>query len=104
MHERRPHGIPALALGTGALAALLLSGCVENHYHYPPTSEPSAPSVVYYGPPTSASHGYVYHYYEHDVSLVYDARWGGYWVRDYPDEYFYRGVYYRWTGGRWHRG
>jgi hypothetical protein len=35
--------------------------------------------------------------------LVFDAEWGGYWVRDYPDRYYRDGHYYWVYSGRWHR-
>ena len=72
----------ALPVGASALAALLLSGCVEHHYHCPPSEASSASSVVYYGPPASVSHGYVYHYYDHDVTLVFD---GDFYLTPRPD-------------------
>lgn len=93
-----------LALGAGTSAALLLSGCVQHHYHCPDVPASSASSTAYYGPPASVSHGTVYHYYDQDVTLIFDADWGGYWVRDYPDHYYYGGEYFYWYGRRWHRG
>ena len=82
----------ALPVGACALATLLLSGCVEHHYHCPPSEASSGSSVVFYGPPASASHGYIYHHHDHDVTLVFDGDWGGYWVRDYPEQYAYNKI------------
>src|SRR5262245_2251144 len=104
MRQRVSQAPRALALGAGAFAVLLLSGCVQHHYHECPEVPASTSSTVYYGPPASVSNGYVYHYYDQDVTLVFDSGWGGYWVRDYPDHYYYGGEYYYWYSRRWHRG
>ncbi len=97
--NRQLHGGLAV-LGTGLLASFLLSGCVTHHHHH---ECPATPTAVLVGPPITAAHGYVHHHHDHDVTLVFDVEWGGYWVRDYPDHYYHGGHYYWVRAGRWHR-
>jgi hypothetical protein len=86
------------AFGAALLASFLFAGCVVHHDHHH-----SRPTHVVLGPPVTTVHRHVHHHYDHDVTLVYDASWGGYWVRDYPDRYYHGGSYYWHRNGRWHR-
>lgn len=89
------------AVGIGLLAAVFtLSGCAVHHNHPIPAGRTTLVRVV--APPASPAHGYVHHYREHDVVLVFDRAWGGYQVRS-PGLYYYRGGYYRLQGSRWYR-
>jgi len=97
-----------MLLAGGLLASLALSGCVTHHHHHgasdaetrvqAPERDETRVVIV-----RDANRRDLYFHTEHRVNLVYDAGWGGYWVRELPHHYYYSGRYFRRHADRWHQ-